>query len=115
MRRAVGLFALLLCCSKASPIPTGHGGAQATAARGVVTGSGGAAQDAGMDGTGGKPPSDAPMEEWIEQADVGPDCGLPNGGIGPCVDPATDCPPETACWTWVCDFGHCAHVPKGDQ
>lgn len=82
-----------------------------------MTGSGGSTPDSGLPdapGTGGKPPSDASLLDLVEQADVGaqPDCGIPNGGIGPCLDPAKDCPPETACWSWKCEFGHCTAVPK---
>ena len=59
---------------------------------------------------------------WIEQADGGPDAGcppVPNGGIGTCADPISDCPALTveqaACWTWVCDctpgLCYCVAVP----
>lgn len=32
-------------------------------------------------------------------------CGNGNGGIGACVDPVKDCPPEDACWYFVCAVG----------
>lgn len=32
-------------------------------------------------------------------------CGNGNGGIGACVDPVKDCPPEDPCWYFVCAVG----------
>jgi hypothetical protein len=50
--------------------------------------------DAGPDAVG-------PIEPFDAAA-----CGNGNGGIGIiCTDPVKDCPPEDACWFFVCEAG----------
>lgn len=121
MKRTIAVFALLLCCSNDPPDGAstgmgGLGGASSSAGMGgtLVTsstaGSGAAASSAGgMGGLGGVGGMGGRL---VVEDDAGADCGSPNGGIGPCIDPAQDCPPETECWSWICEFGHCVYVPK---
>lgn len=46
-------------------------------------------------------------------------CGNGNPGTGACSNPATDCPPEDACWRFECVMGPgevkvCGSIAKAD-
>jgi len=53
------------------------------------------------------PPRDAGLDVVELPLDAASDgaCALPNGGSGTCGS-ESDCPPEDACWAWVCESVH---------